>query len=341
MPTGTTALLFGNEIFRKAVLGCGHNRRPPESFRRSTTIVRQRFTRDEVVRMLGVSRRQLEYWGRLGLIAPQSRWGERFYDFADLVALETLKRMTSRGVAARRLRRALEALREQLGESTAPISRLRISTNGREIVVSQPWPGGPPIEPLTKQLLLEFETSTLAQKVRALPSHTAEEWFEIGLTCDARPATMKRAADAYRHAVELAPDWVEAHLNLGTALFHIGQGTESRRCFEAALDLEPHNPLAHYNLGCAFERLGNRRAAIEHLEHAIRFAPSLADAHLNLALLYDATGQKERVREHLSLYLTHDPQGQWATFAKSKLPDPASAPARSARGKLTTFRKRG
>jgi DNA-binding transcriptional MerR regulator len=159
MPTGTTALLFGNEIFRKAVLGCGHNRRPPESFRRSTTIVRQRFTRDEVVRMLGVSRRQLEYWGRLGLIAPQSRWGERFYDFADLVALETLKRMTARGVAARRLRRALEALREQLGESTAPISRLRISTNGREIVVSQPWPGGPPIEPLTKQLLLEFETS--------------------------------------------------------------------------------------------------------------------------------------------------------------------------------------
>jgi len=57
--------------------------------------------------------------------------------------------------------------------------------------------------------------------------------------------------------------------------------------------------------------------------------------------LYDATGQKERVREHLSLYLTHDPQGQWATFAKSKLPDLASAPARSARGKLTTFRKRG
>ncbi len=303
--------------------------------------MRQRFTRDEVVRMLGVSRRQLDYWARLGLVSPESRWGERFFNFTDLVALETLKRLTARGVPARRLRRALEALREQLGESTAPISRLRISTNGREIVVSQPWPGGPPIEPLTKQLLLEFETASLAEKVRALPSHTAEEWFEIGLSCDANPASMQQAADAYRHAVEQAPDWVEAHLNLGTALFHLGQGAESRRCFEAAIELEPNNALAHFNLGCSFERLGNRRAAIEHLEHAIRVAPSLAEAHLNLALLYDASGQKDRVSEHLSQYLSYEPQGQWAAYAQSKLPTPSAEPARRSRGKLTPFRKRG
>ena len=59
------------------------NRRPPESSR-----VQRRFTRDEVVRILGVTRRQLDYWARLRLIMPELRWGERFYNFADLVALD-------------------------------------------------------------------------------------------------------------------------------------------------------------------------------------------------------------------------------------------------------------
>jgi tetratricopeptide (TPR) repeat protein len=299
--------------------------------------MRQRFTRDEVVRMLGVTRRQLDYWSRLKLVAPEARWGERFYNFTDLVALETLKRMVAHGTPARRLRRALEALREQLGEATAPLSRLRISTNGREIVVQQPWPGGPPIEPLTKQMILEFETSLLEHKVLALPSHTAEEWFEIGLANDTKPATMPRAADAYRHAVDLAPDWVEAHLNLGTALFHLGEAAEARRCFEAAIELEPQSALTHFNLGCVFEKLGNRRGAIDHLEQAVRLSPSLADAHLNLAMLYDASGHKDRMTEHLNLYLKYEPQGRWAAYAHSRLP----ATGRTRTGKVTPFRKRG
>jgi tetratricopeptide (TPR) repeat protein len=301
--------------------------------------MRQRFTRDEVVRMLGVTRRQLDYWSRLRLITPDARWGERFFTFTDLVALETLKRMVARGIPARRLRRALEALREQLGHATAPLSRLHISTNGKQIVVAQPWPGGPPIEPLTKQLLLEFDTQVLEHKVFALPSHTAEEWFEIGLANDVRTTTMPRAADAYRHAVDLAPDWVEAHVNLGTALFHLGEAAEARKCFETAIEFEPQNAPTYFNLGCVFEKLGNRRAAIDNLERAVKLAPSLAEAHLNLAMLFDASGHKDRMREHLNLYLKYEPQGRWAKYAHSRLP--AEGAARPKTNKVTPFRKRG
>src|SRR5579862_7138595 len=34
----------------------------------------QRFTRSEVERMTGATRRQLDYWARLGLVHPRARW---------------------------------------------------------------------------------------------------------------------------------------------------------------------------------------------------------------------------------------------------------------------------
>jgi tetratricopeptide (TPR) repeat protein len=304
--------------------------------------LRQKFTRGEVVRMLGVKPGQLDSWAKLGLIAAGVKTGEPSYGFADLVAIETLKRLTAERIPARRLKRSLTALRHQLGDDTATLDKLRVTTNGRQVVVSSPETGNAPIEPLTGQMVLEFDASRIAEKIRALPSRTAEQWFEMGLAYDLKPATMRRAADAYRHAVRLAPEWVEAHINLGTALFHLKQVLSARRCFKIALDLDPLNALAHFNFGCALESMGNRRGAIEEMERAVTLDGSRADAHLNLAMLYDREGDKELMQEQLQQYLHCEPEGRWADFARSKLPiDPASAPiAASARGKVTPFRRR-
>jgi len=57
--------------------------------------VEHRYTRNEVERMMGVTRRELDYWTRLRLVLPRSRWGERFFNFSDLVALETIKRLAA------------------------------------------------------------------------------------------------------------------------------------------------------------------------------------------------------------------------------------------------------
>lgn len=295
----------------------------------------QRFTRSEVERMTGATRRQLDYWARLGLVRPRSRWGERFFGFSDLVAVETIRRVTERRVPAGRLRRAMDALDRQLGQARAPLAALRIAVNGTDIVVHEPGPGGRLVEPISGQFLLNFETASLDRKVRALGGRSAEQWFELAMAWDSSPVTLPQAIDAYRSAIELSPEWVEAHINLGTALYQLGRMEESRDVFQKAAVLDPRNALAHFNLGCMHDRLGDTPSAIEEFRAAVARAPHMADAHLNLALACEKAQRISESLQHLSLYLRYEPHGPWADFARSRL---RTNPHEDS-GKVTPFRR--
>jgi tetratricopeptide (TPR) repeat protein len=299
-----------------------------------------RYTRSEVERMIGVSRRELDYWTRLRLVLPRARWGERFFSFSDLVALETIKRLAARRVPARKIRRAITALEAELGGSCSPLSTLRISTNGKQVVVHSPVGSTRPYEPLTGQFVLNFETSELAKKVHALASRSAEEWFELGMACDTKAESLGQAVEAYRKAVDASPDWVEAHINLGTALYQMNRMEEALSEFTAAVEFEPKNALAEFNLGCVFEQLGDADEAIKHLLRAIELAPTLADAHLNLALAYEKRGHIQNTIRHLSLYLRYEPNGPWAEFARSRMARHSAPHPSSPSGKLTPFRRK-
>ena len=294
----------------------------------------QRFSGTEVTRITGATPRQLSYWARLGLVSPRARSGQRFFSFTDLVAVETLNRLTQKHIPMRRLRRAMDQLQAGLGEARANLSSLRISTYGARIVVHEPGPAGRPIEPLSGQWVLNFETVPLEKKVRALSARTAEEWFEMAMLCDANPKTLPRAVEAYRRAITAMPEWTDAHINLGTTLYEIGLLEESGESFAKAVELEPENALAHFNLGCVSDRLGNVPDAIEKFRTAVTLQPTMGDAHLNLALGYDKTARKEDALRHLALYLRYQPQGAWAAYARKRLNVQGHKPA----GKVTQFR---
>jgi tetratricopeptide (TPR) repeat protein len=146
--------------------------------------------------------------------------------------------------------------------------------------------------------------------------------------------------------IDLAPDWVEAHINLGTALFQLKQMEEAKQEYLQASRLEPNHALVQFNLGCVLEQLGETEASIERLQRAIQLAPHLADAHLNLALAYEKRGETEAARLHLSRYLHYEPQGPWADYARQYVRprqfQPEAPPAKRGgrMGKITPFRRR-
>ncbi len=233
--------------------------------------------------MMGVTRRELEYWTRLRLVLPRARWGERFFNFSDLVALETIKRLAAQKVPASRIRRAVTLLQTELGSSNTPLSMLRISSNGKQVVVYPPAESRP-FEPLTGQFVLDFETSDIARKFIPWRRARRKNGLNIGMMCDSGHESLDEAAEAYRKAVDAAPEWVEARINLGTAMYQLGRMEEAYEHFLMAVGFEPENGLAEFNLGCVLEQMARTEEAILHLSRAVELSPSLADGHLNLAL---------------------------------------------------------
>src|SRR5258707_13378832 len=119
-----------------------------------------RFSPENVQRILGLTARQLDYWDRLRLVSPQKEQENRFYDFRDLIGLRTVKQLVEEGVPANRLPRALAALREKLVEVQGPLTELRILSDGNDVIVAR---HSARVGPLSCQVVLNFEPRALGE----------------------------------------------------------------------------------------------------------------------------------------------------------------------------------
>jgi DNA-binding transcriptional MerR regulator len=95
------------------------------------------FTCQQVMRITGLSRRQLGYWRKTGLITPQQHTtgGHSRYTFADLLALKTAKKLIDAGVSVQRIRKSITSLINFLPACSAPLSELSLVATGDMILV--------------------------------------------------------------------------------------------------------------------------------------------------------------------------------------------------------------
>ena len=241
-----------------------------------------RYRPEDVQRILGLTRKQLDQWDRLGFVSPQIEGDTSYYDFRDLIGLRTVKQLLEQGVSANRLQRALCALNEKLSQVQTPLSQLRILSDGKDVLVEQ---GAARLEPLSGQFALNFETRELDESVRVIPQRRADEWLAMALSYEADKETRADALHAYDRCVEVDPNNVDALLNCGTLLYEDGKFAKAAEYFRRAVAASPENSLAHFNLGSVLEDMGDLEAAQRHLRQALKIDPNYSDAHYNLAIV--------------------------------------------------------
>ena len=277
-----------------------------------------RFSRREFQRILDVTDKQLSYWEKLRLVSPQKVGARKFYDFRDLITIRTAKQLIEKGVSAQRLRRSIEALQQQLTEVKSPLTELRIRSNGRDVIVER---AGMHLEPISGQIMLNFETRELQEKVRVMPHRNADAWVALGVEREKSEseANAGLAIEAYERALSMDPGHVDALNNLGMLSYELGNMKEARSLFQRAVELHPDHMLSHFNLGSVLEETGDLENARQHLRIAVKLDGENADAQYNLAFVCDKMGAYAEARRHWRLYLKLDPDSTWAEYARVRL----------------------
>jgi len=105
------------------------------------------------------------------------------------------------------------------------------------------------------------------------------------------------AIDAYREALEQAPNLIEADNALGVIYAQQGRYNDAVTELEAAIALAPGAAHLHNNLGYAYLLAGKNAEAVAALEQANRLDPANKRAIANLRLAYDRTGNQQKVPE--------------------------------------------
>ena len=105
----------------------------------------------------------------------------------------------------------------------------------------------------------------------------------------------QEALDYHLKALEIDPDFVDAHYCAGIVLVNMKSSDEkiiSR--YEKVIELDPNHVSAHYNLGAFFQGMGNYPKAIKYYEKTIELNPKHSNAHNNLGTLFKETGEYKK-----------------------------------------------
>jgi DNA-binding transcriptional MerR regulator len=99
--------------------------------------VQQGYRAPQVCKIVGITYRQLDYWARTDLLKPslQTASGsgsQRLYAFGDIVQLRVVKRLLDAGMSLKKIRQAMDLLRDQL-QSRTPLEEVTLLSDGTTI----------------------------------------------------------------------------------------------------------------------------------------------------------------------------------------------------------------
>jgi tetratricopeptide (TPR) repeat protein len=261
----------------------------------------------EAARLLGLSTHRIRAWVRARLVEPERGAGGALrFSFRDIAFLRRIRDLSAGRIPPRRVRRALERLRETLPPER-DLGALPLGMAAGQLVVregEQLWSAE------SGQYVFDFEPTAQrgvvpldpARSGRAEPGDpvSAEDWYRLG--CERRDADPEHAAQALVRALALDPKHAEAHVDLGCLRHAAGLLDDAEAHYRAALAERPGYATARFDLAVVLEDRGREPEARAEYERALAADPACADAHYNLARLCERSGDEAGVIRHLLAY---------------------------------------
>jgi chemotaxis protein methyltransferase CheR len=181
---------------------------------------------------------------------------------------------------------SIDRLRELLPADDAPAPRMAVC-EGQPVV-------GPPLDETGpfRDYLVEPDSSTPEPELlqRLARAHVAS----------GRHAAAETVLD---QLLELEPDNVVAHIELGSLLLRTHRFEEAAASYDRAHQLAPLLPEIHYLQGLVYRKLGDMQRSLQGFRRALFLEPGFWCAAYMLAGVYDRLGMRQRRQSMLRLTL--------------------------------------
>ena len=279
------------------------------------------YRRQDVLRILQISSRQLQAWERAGLIPQQE-----LYSFQDLGQLRTLRSLREDDVPAASIRESILAMKAVAGMAN-PLLEARVVRTGTRLAFRH---RGAMVDPIRRQLLFDFERMGRPAcpqprgRLRcAFPAHRGlrgiQERFHAAVQAE-EAGEKQRAIALYEEILSIDPQYAAACINLGTVYLPPAPVWPRRGALPPR-----HRGRSRLRAGLLRSRQRARRAQAARRIHRrlpsrpSRSRPRYADAHYNLALAYERSGQNRPALRHWQAYVKLDNRGPWADHARGQI----------------------
>jgi tetratricopeptide (TPR) repeat protein len=281
------------------------------------------YSRQDVLRIMQISSRQLQGWERTGLIPQQQR-----YTFQDLGQLRTLRALREEDVSSACIRNSVMAMKAVAGMAN-PLQEASLVRTGTHLAFRH---NGAMMDPIRRQLLFDFERFDSWDRLEASSAsvelsplrpvsagpRSLQDRFLAAVQAE-ESGEKNRAIALYEEILELAPEYAPASINLGTMYFHLHQYGRAEDLYRRATVADPGYVLAYFDLGNVLDELERLDESIAAYRQAVALAPRYADAHYNLALAYERKGQDRQALRHWQSYVRLDNSGPWADHARGQV----------------------
>lgn len=97
--------------------------------------------------------------------------------------------------------------------------------------------------------------------------------------------------EAYKKALVIKPDHVQAHYNLGISLQDQDRLEEAIEAYQKAIDIQPNYAAAYYNMGNAFQEQSELEKAVQAYKKALTINNDYAEAYNNMGISLQKQGR--------------------------------------------------